>query len=248
MNLRSKREKWATSRTRGLVKTLLHFSVSEGLVVACGKDASFFIRGHISCIISAVWSFKFIFDSLCSKQRRHLYKLQYFKTAIKVTNQGRGFFRVFINPHFRSHCRHFNSGAVNLHRPSTLRFFDIFRRLISLEPPNQKILSTFYDRYLEMQLHIFNSQWRTMIHQFHCKVREPKVCYRTIRSKHSSKAVSFRILVFERVGISLDEGYERVEKSVISVFKKACSKWLTDAFYGCVKVQETFRFCGLILF
>ena len=67
-----------------------------------------------------------------------------------------------------------------------------------------------------------------MIHQFHCKVREPKVCYRTIRSKHSNKAVCFRILVFERVGISLDEVYERVEKSVISVFKKACSKWLTD--------------------
>ena len=77
-----------------------------------------------------------------------------------------------------------------------------------------------------------------MIHQFHCKVREPKVCYRTIRSKHSNKAVSFRILVFERVGISLDEVYERVEKSVISVFKKACSKWLTDCILWLCKSAE----------
>ena len=181
MNLRSKREKWATRRTRGLVKTLLYLKVSEGLVVSCGKDASFFIRGHISCIISAVWTFKFIFDSLCSKQRCHLYKLQYFKTAIKVINQGRGFVRVFINPPFRSHCHHFNSGAVNHHRPTPLRIFGIFRSLILLEPHKQKnnALSLLWNAAA-----LFYSQWRTMIHQFHCKVREPKVCYRTIGSKH----------------------------------------------------------------
>ena len=76
--------------------------------------------------------------SLCSKQRCHLYKLQYFKTAIKVINQGRGFVRVFINPPFRSHCHHFNSGAENHHRPTPLRIFGIFRSLILLQPPKQK--------------------------------------------------------------------------------------------------------------
>ena len=45
--------------------------------------------------------------------------------------------------------------------------------------------------------------------------------------------------MYERVGISLVEVYERVRKSVTSVCKKKKSKGLKDAFYGCEKVEKT---------
>ena len=57
----------------------------------------------------------------------------------------------------------------------------------------------------------------------------------------------FRLQVYERVGILLFEVYERIVKSVISVYKKSPEEQ-TDTFYGCETVEKTFRCYDLFLF
>ena len=63
---------------------------------------------------------------------------------------------------------------------------------------------------------------------------------------HLKGGTFFRLQVYERVGISLNEVHERVGKSVISVCKKVPQK--TDAFYGCQKVEECSCFVIYSLF
>ena len=55
----------------------------------------------------------------------------------------------------------------------------------------------------------------------------------------------FRGQVYERVGISLVEVYEKVAKSFITVWKAWKGK---HAFYGYEKVEKTLWFCHLFLF
>ena len=57
----------------------------------------------------------------------------------------------------------------------------------------------------------------------------------------------FMLQVYDGVGSLLNEVYERVGKSVISVCKKA-QKDLTAAFYGCENVEKTFWSCDLFVF
>ena len=52
----------------------------------------------------------------------------------------------------------------------------------------------------------------------------------------------FRLHVYGRVRISLVEVYETDRKTVISVAKRL--KGLTNAIYGCEKVEKTFWLCA----
>ena len=67
-----------------------------------------------------------------------------------------------------------------------------------------------------------------------------------IREGSALKGYLFGLQVNERVGISLVDVYERVEKSVISVCKETRkSRLLTVALYGCEKVEKLFLYCDI---
>ena len=62
----------------------------------------------------------------------------------------------------------------------------------------------------------------------------------------AERGTFFRLQVYGKEGNLLAEVYERVGKSVISVFKKS-QKGLTREIYGCDKVEKAVRFCNLFI-